>query len=63
MISRKLIHKLFFTSLTLSIGTGNIPDAIARIKEEVKFMEELYKLIDQLGEASITAHQKRLALL
>ena len=60
---KKVDPQVVLYELDKSIGTGNIPDAIAKIKQEVKFMEELYKLIDNLGEANVTVQQKRLAAL
>lgn len=58
---KKVDPQVVLYELDKSIGTGHIPEAIATIKEEVKFMEELYKVIDHLGEANITTHQKRFA--
>ena len=60
---KKVDPQVVLYELDKSIGTGNIPDAIAKIKEEVKYMEELYNVIDHFGEANITTHQKLLAAL
>ena len=60
---KKVDPQVVLYELDKSIGTVNIPDAIAKIKEEVKYMEELYKVIDHFGEANITTHQKLLAAL
>ena len=57
---KKVDPQVVLYELDKSIGTVNIPDAIAKIKEEVKFMEELYKVIDHLGEATIMTHLKQL---
>ena len=55
---KKVDPQVVLYELDRSIGTGNIPEAIAKIKEEAKFMEELYKVIDHLGEATIATHEK-----
>ena len=60
---KKVDPQVVLYELDKSIGTGNIPDAIAKIKEEVKYMEELYNVIDHFGEANITTHQKLIAAL
>ena len=60
---KKVDPQVVLYELDKSIGTGNIPDAIAKIKEEVKYMEELYNVIDHFGKANITTRQKLLAAL
>ena len=60
---KKVDPQVVLYELDKSIGTGNIPDAIAKIKQEVKYMEQLYNVIDHFGEANITTHQKLIAAL
>ena len=60
---KKVDPQVVLYELDKSIGSGNIPDAIAKIKEEVKYMEELYNVIDHFGKANITTRQKLLAAL
>ena len=60
---KKVDPQVVLYELDKSIGTVNIPDAIAKIKQEVKYMEQLYNVIDHFGEANITTHQKLIAAL